>query len=66
MNEANLQSSPSLDALDRDRAASLADEGGISGAKVEGLATPAFDDSGETPALPARLRPAGRKRGVTR
>jgi hypothetical protein len=66
-----------LDALDRERAASLTDEGGAAGAVVEGEEpeqprcasgkkdeiAPAFDDSGETPALPARLRLAPRDRG---
>jgi hypothetical protein len=96
-----------LDALDRDRAASLADEGGAAGAQVEGpratleeeaamrqaipiprpvrpvppegdeperpqerrlpgkdQITPAFDDSDETPVIPARLQPAARGRSA--
>jgi len=59
-----------LDALDRERAASVADEGGTAAAKVEDQEReraesrrppgasefPEFDDSGETPAMPVRLR----------
>jgi hypothetical protein len=98
-----------LDPLDRDRAGSLADEGGAAGARVEGPRgareeedrlkqaeptprpdpdpdprvppegdeperpqerrlpgkdeIPAFDDSGDTPAIPSRVRPAARGDG---